>query len=951
MRKSALVLAAASLATAVFAGGVLLDTKFADGNSQIQDLANNSVWLFNGRTTTVRTEQKGSVSFDVTNAGGSEGVWAFFTDSGKPVDLGVGDRLSVAVTFSLSGFQNNGQDIRWGVLDSKGTRNTANLAGGMNDATFINDTGYGLDYFASGAGSPFVVGRRSVLSNANVFNNFGDFTAINGTGADARQSLADGVSYTLTYVVERVSASDTRITASVTGGTLAGLDYAAVETSAAPNTTFDYFAFRISGPGFATKLTFTELKVAYDPAPPSILSQPQPPALTLQVGGTANMAIAAAGSAISYQWTKDGSAVLNNDSALTPNLTVANVQLADAGLYRCVVSNAGGSVTSQPVTLKVSVDPVAPPPSITRQPASSTTTVDTSATLSVSVSGDGLFYQWFRNGVLLVGSTASQLAFSPAQVADSADYYVIVSNSSGSVVSAKATLLVVSPMTVTSFAPKSNATGLCVDTPLSIQFDRPVRIGNYGRINIWNSAGKVIDSIDVAANPQTRIVGGTPYAYFPVIVNGAIANIYPHQPLSYNESYVISVDPWVFIDANGAPFVGFVDSNTWRIDTQAQKLFFTVPTSIAVAADGSGDYCTVQAAIDSISTNNTKPVTITVQAGTYVEMVYVPSSKPFLTIRGTDRDKTVIQYADNNNLNPSNARAMFGVDAPDFTLQDITLWNTTPRGGSQAEAFRGNNKRILLNRVNLKSYQDTIWLQGTGAVLNSYIEGDVDFMWGYGSVYFKNTEMKALTSGGYYTQIRNDTGVPGNVYVDCKLTAPDGVTGMYLGRIDPAVFPYSQVVHINSQMGPHIAPAGWLLNNSTTAPSISYWEYNSTDATGAPLDVSQRLSFSRQISEDEATQWSDPANVLGGWVPSTVNALAMADGSLRVDWTAAHGTRAFVGLYRVGASDGDWLARQAVGESTFGQLRFGSLAQGDYEVRLMTKAGRAAETRVTKPLY
>src|SRR5262249_24755849 len=158
---------------------------------------------------------------DVTPAGASsEAFWAYFTAAGSPVILGAGDKLSVSVTFSLSGFQNNGQDIRWGVLDSQGTRNTTNLTGGQNDANVIGDTGYGLDFVASGAGSPFVIGRRAVLSNANVFNSFGDFTPIPGSGADTRQALTDGVPYILTYTIERLSPTDTRISTSVTGGTL-----------------------------------------------------------------------------------------------------------------------------------------------------------------------------------------------------------------------------------------------------------------------------------------------------------------------------------------------------------------------------------------------------------------------------------------------------------------------------------------------------------------------------------------------------------------------------------------------------------------------------------------------------------------------------------------------------------------------------------------------------------
>src|SRR5436309_1659890 len=105
----------------------VIDDVFANGNSQLQDLANDSMWLFNGRNNvSVRTDQVGGVTFDVTPvAGSSEGFWAYFTNAGSPIVLGVGDRLSVTVTFSLNGFLTNGQDVRWGVFDSQGTRNTS----------------------------------------------------------------------------------------------------------------------------------------------------------------------------------------------------------------------------------------------------------------------------------------------------------------------------------------------------------------------------------------------------------------------------------------------------------------------------------------------------------------------------------------------------------------------------------------------------------------------------------------------------------------------------------------------------------------------------------------------------------------------------------------------------------------------------------------------------------
>src|SRR5256885_4451632 len=123
---------------------------------------------------------------------------------------------------------------------------------------------------------------------------------------------------------------------------------------------------------------------------------------------------------------------------------------------------------------------------------------------------------------------------------------------------------------------------------------------------------------------------------------------------------------------SGAPVVGFSDRTGWSFPARAAG-----PSAgsggLTVAADGTGDFCTVQSAIDYVPAGNMQPVTITVREGTYTEINYVPSNKPFITIRGEDRDGVVIQYANNANVNNGNPRAMFGVDAPDFTLENITL--------------------------------------------------------------------------------------------------------------------------------------------------------------------------------------------------------------------------------------------------------------------------------------
>lgn len=846
-------------------GSVILEDRFEDANSQNQDLANNSVWLFNGRTNNPRTDAPGSLTIDMRPAAtSSEAVWAFFTEAGSPVKLGIGDRLDVSVDFSVQGFTANGQDIRFGVFDSLGTRNRTNLGGGHNDATFVNDTGYAVDFFASGNGSPFVLGRRTTLSSANVFNSFGDFAPIPGAGASARQSLQNDTAYTLAFTIERPNESTTRLTVNVAGGDLDGLIYTATESNPEPYISFDSFAFRVGGTNFATHLKFTRLFVSYLPSPPLITAQPQPTALTVEVGTTVSMAIAATGSAIEYAWYKDGTPIAG---ATTPLLTIEKAALSDAGTYTAVVSNSGGSVTSEPVVLKVSATPVAPLPVITQQPVSRTAVLGESSGFSVAASGTGLFYQWFKNRALIPGATSAALNFAQAQVSDAASYHAVISNSSGSVTSATATLLVVSSMKATSVAPWPGRENLCSDTLLTIDFDQRPALGKSGRIRVTDDTGLTVDTIDMAANPQSKNIGGVAFNYYPVRLNGNGVEIELHRQLPYNGKYSVTVEPGVIVDAAaGAPWTGIADAKEWTFRTKSAGPS-PQAASLTVSPDSFSDFCTIQAAIDFVPANNTLPRTIDVQPGIYNEINYVASNKPFLTVRGADREATVVQYPNNANLNQGNSRAMFGVDAPDFTLANITLWNTTPKGGSQAEAFRGNNQRILLNHVSLKSFQDTLLLQGRAMIHDSYIEGDVDFLWGGGTVFIQDSELRALTSGGYYTQIRNGENQKGYVIVRSKLTAPEGVANVYLSRIDPNVFPYSQVVFLDCSMGSHIIPAGWLLNNATSAPNVQFWEYGSRDTAGSPLNVGQRALFSRQLSASEAARWSDPAFVLDGWNP------------------------------------------------------------------------------------
>ena len=529
--------------------------------------------------------------------------------------------------------------------------------------------------------------------------------------------------------------------------------------------------------------------------------------------------------------------------------------------------------------------------------------------------------------------------------------------------------------------PTPGASHICTDAPLSITFSQAPQLGTSGTISLFDSKGVLVDRIDLAdPNSSKKPIGGAVsdngtlhlFNYYPVLINGDTAYISFHGPLAYGQTYYVLMDEGV-LSAPG--FSGITDPMVWTFATRSQP---PAPKKrrLVVSADNRGDFCSVQGAIDFVPAGNATPFAIDVKPGTYNEIVYVPPTKPFVTVSGLDRDRTIIQYANNDNFNvapvqngpaPSDNyciqrripgtpdlwncwRALFGVEASDFTIRNITLHNTTPYGGSQAEAFRGNNDRILLDRVNLLSFQDTLRIQTSGFIDSSYIEGDVDFTWGTGAAFFWLDELKSMHAG-YVSQVRNPpypgSGSPppnhGNVYLADRLTRAVGVpdASTYLSRIEPLRFPYSEAVFIDTAMDAHIIPVGWQLNPAGTtcaqAPSINFAEYHSTDLNGNPIDVSQRLPCSRQLSPDEAAFYSDPANILKGWVPNTVNAVPAGTypgptpgpvspgAAITVNWSApaGHSATDVITLYRAGTPDGFPLRRESIASAaTLGSLDF-----------------------------
>lgn len=251
---------------------------------------------------------------------------------------------------------------------------------------------------------------------------------------------------------------------------------------------------------------------------------------------------------------------------------------------------------------------------------------------------------------------------------------------------------------------------------------------------------------------------------------------------------------------------------------------------------------------------NTIARTITVKNGTYTEYVHFRSGQNLVTLKGESQNGTVIQYLVNNfvlgdlpNQNTLDPRGVFSCSTNDVTLQNLTIKNLTPNGGSQAEALVHGGQRFIANHVSLYSYQDTLLAGGgTAFYTDSYIEGAVDYIWGGAQAFFLRCELKANTSSTYYTQARNSQGAKGYAFVNCTLDAYPSVSAS-ASSLSRTFNDFSQTIYINCKIGPHVSPAGWSIVSGNT-DTLQLWEYQNTDLNGAPLDVSQRPTFNHSFS-------------------------------------------------------------------------------------------------------
>ncbi|KAG4091269.1 pectin lyase-like protein [Neocallimastix lanati (nom. inval.)] len=274
--------------------------------------------------------------------------------------------------------------------------------------------------------------------------------------------------------------------------------------------------------------------------------------------------------------------------------------------------------------------------------------------------------------------------------------------------------------------------------------------------------------------------------------------------------------------------------------------------SLIVAKDGSGNYKTIQQAIDALSNSASSERVVFIKSGTYNEQVSI--KKHFVTLIGENKDKVIITKDLNNAKTGSSAEcATVKVQANNFKAFDITFQNTAPFPGNnaQAPAFYSLGNNHFFQNCNFLSYQDTLLsYQGTQYFKKCYIRGVTDFIWGFGRAVFDGCVIHAVNKGAkdaYITANGNEDGnfkAGGFLIVNSQVKVDSGIN-YYLGRLWKK---NCYVIFANTELpGSQLKNPGWLTFSG-------YDNYKNTSKVGeykcfgANYSPNGRASFATNFS-------------------------------------------------------------------------------------------------------
>ncbi|KAI3417317.1 Pectinesterase [Psidium guajava] len=285
--------------------------------------------------------------------------------------------------------------------------------------------------------------------------------------------------------------------------------------------------------------------------------------------------------------------------------------------------------------------------------------------------------------------------------------------------------------------------------------------------------------------------------------------------------------------------------------------------AITVDQRGSGQFTSVQAAINSVPSGNDKWFSIRIKPGTYKEMVTIPQDKPCIFLRGESRESTIIAFDSHEQTDTS---ATFTSSPDHIAVQGITFKNSYNRYWFnakdppmvQALAARIYGDKCVFLDCGFLGVQDTLWdVKGRHYYHSCYIEGAIDFIFGRGQSIFKDCTMNVTAnSPPYYVR---------NSWVTAQgRESPDDPSGFVFeggAVLGPGPFllgraygPYSRVIFHKTWLSPGVAPHGWDPWHFRGRENNTM--YAEVDCEGRGSDTSKRVRWKKHLDKTQLRYFS-----------------------------------------------------------------------------------------------
>ncbi|MGJ5803556.1 pectinesterase family protein [Streptomyces europaeiscabiei] len=315
-------------------------------------------------------------------------------------------------------------------------------------------------------------------------------------------------------------------------------------------------------------------------------------------------------------------------------------------------------------------------------------------------------------------------------------------------------------------------------------------------------------------------------------------------------------------------------------------------TTLTVAKDGSGQYTSVQKAVDAVPANNASRVVISVRPGVYREVVKVPANKPHVTIQGAggSRKDTTIVYGNAAGMQKPGGSGTYGtpgsatmsIQSDDSQVRNLTVTNDFDEAanqslnGHQAVALLTQADQIVLDGVIVNGDQDTLEMEtaakdrlGRVYVTNSYVTGNVDFIFGRATAVVDKSVITLKkrwngTSAGYIVAPSTAANHKGILINQSTVNGDVTAGSFFLGRNwhpggDTTVDPQATVR--NSTLSAAVKSTPWSDMGGFSWKEDRFAEYANKGPGAGSASVNRPMLTDAQAADQEVSDW------LAGWTP------------------------------------------------------------------------------------